>query len=128
VRLRQAERGGHFRLRPLEEEPLEHDAPLPLVERSGRTGNERAVERELCERRRLLGRDVIGERRRLHGVRQRPRRTNERRPVAQVPEELALDAPGDVRRELGRTVGVAPVDSADDGERRDLNEVLVALG
>jgi hypothetical protein len=60
VGLRQPERRRDLGLGPLEEEPLEHDAPLALVERARGPRDERAVECELCERG-LVAREVLGE-------------------------------------------------------------------
>jgi alkylhydroperoxidase family enzyme len=42
-------------------------------------------------------------------------------------QQLAFDAADDVGRELDSARGVAPVDSTDDRERGDLDEILVTL-
>ena len=100
MRLREPERLGHLRLRSLEEEPLEDDAPLAVVERARRAGDESAVETELLERRRPVGGVLVIQRRWVGRAGQRPRAANQRAAVAKVSQELALDAADEVCREL----------------------------
>jgi hypothetical protein len=58
---------------------------------------------------------------------QRARRADDGRPVAQVLQQLALDAADDVGGELGGACRITAVDGANDRERRDLHEVLMTL-
>jgi hypothetical protein len=51
VRLGQAERLRHLRLRPLEEEPFEHDPTFASVEGTRGAGDQGPVEADLLERR-----------------------------------------------------------------------------
>jgi hypothetical protein len=127
VRLGEAERLRHFRLRSLQEEPLEDDEPLAPVERPCRAGDESAVETELLERRRPVGSVLVIQRRRVGQAGQRPRPANQRAAVAQVTEQLALDATDDVGRELDRTRCVPAIDGSNEGERGHLDEILVPL-
>lgn len=84
MRLRQAERLGHLGLRPLHEEPLEDDPPLPEIERAGGPGDESAIEALLVERRRPVRCIVVTERRRVRGARERARSSNHRAAVTEM--------------------------------------------
>jgi hypothetical protein len=127
VRLREPQRLGDLGLRPLEEETLEHDAPLAVVECTRGARDEGAVEAELLEGRRPVGGVLVTELRRMRRTRQRPRRPDQRAAVAKVTQELALDAADEVRGELDGPSRVAPVDGTDERQRGDLNEILVPL-
>jgi len=127
VRLRQPERLRHLCLGPFQEEPLEHELALAPVERPGRARDERSVEAQLVEGRRCVRRVVVVERCRENRTAHRPRRPHHRRAVAQMAQELTLDAPRDVGRKLDGPRRVSAIDGADDRERRDLDEILMAL-
>jgi hypothetical protein len=127
VRLRKTQRLGDLRLRPLEEETLEHDASLAVVECTRGTRDERAVQAELLERRRPVRGILVAELRGVRWTRQRPRGPDQRAAVAKVTQQLAFDAADEVRGKLDRPRRVAPVDCADERQRGHLDEILVPL-
>jgi hypothetical protein len=132
VCLREAELGGRFLLRPVEEEAQQQDPALPRVERAGRPGDQRPIERRLLDGR-LIARPLV-----LHELERRLRSSPFRRvvrqgasrnphgshAVAQMPSQLAVDGPIDVRGQELAAPGIAPVDRADDGKCSDLLEVV----
>ena len=125
--LREAQRIGDLRLRPLEEEALEHDAALAMIECTRRARHERAVEAELLEGRRPVGGVFVAELRRVRRTRQSPRGPDQRAAVTKVTQQLTLDAADEVRGELDGPRRVAPIDGADERQRGHLDEILVPL-